>query len=86
MREATKHIKHYLPLLGIFTVGFFGFAYFSYDRLFQGSIVVSVAIAYVVWGIIHHALHKDLYLEVVIEYILIALLCVTAVFVVLFRA
>ena len=85
MTNLTKHLPHYLSLLGILLAGFIGFYYFSYDRVFQAAIVISVAVAYVVWGIVHHAIHKDLYLEVVLEYILIAVLCTVAVLFVIFR-
>ena len=78
MQKYTKHLTHYLPLIGVLVAGFLGFWYFAYDRGFQAAVIVATAVAYVAWGIIHHSLHKDLYLEVALEYILIAILATLA--------
>lgn len=37
----------------------------------QFTIGVTTSVAYVFWGIIHHALNGDLHAKIVIEYILI---------------
>lgn len=86
MKSFFKHLSHYLPLVGIIAVGVIGIIAFSYDKFFQAAIGVSVACAYVVWGVIHHHLHKDLHLSVIIEYIIIAALGVLVLFSVLYRA
>jgi EamA domain-containing membrane protein RarD len=86
MKKVTGHIQHYLPLMGIFAVGFLGFALFPYDKVFQGVVTVAVAVSYVVWGIIHHHIHKDLHFSVFIEYISIAVLGLIVVFSLIFRA
>jgi len=77
MKQITKHLSHYLSLFGILIVATFGLIIFKYDKTLQTSIVVGTAISYVSWGIIHHYLHRDLHLSVVIEYILIASLGLT---------
>lgn len=74
MKRITKHFSHYFPLIGILSAGLLGIYLFSYDRVFQVAISISVAVSYVVWGIVHHFIHKDLYLEVVVEYFAIAAL------------
>jgi intracellular septation protein A len=86
MKRFSRHIQHYLPLLGIFTVGVLGFTIFSYDKIFQAALVLAVATAYVAWGIIHHHIHEDLHTSVVIEYLVIAVLGVVVVLSLLFRA
>ena len=86
MKQFTKHLKHYLPLLGILIIGGVGFVTFGYDREFQAAIVISTALGYFVWGLIHHFLHRDLYIEVVLEYLAIAVLGIVVVFSLLFRA
>lgn len=72
MKRLIKHLPHYIPLIGILIMGVVAFSFFSYDAYFQGAVAVSMAVSYVVWGIIHHYIHKDLYAPVVIEYILVA--------------
>jgi hypothetical protein len=74
MKQLVKHFPHYFSLIGIFLAGFLGIIIFSYDRIFQIAILVAVAVAYVIWGMVHHLIHKDLYLEVVLEYLAIATL------------
>lgn len=77
MKSLSKHLPHYISLIGILLVGVFGYVFFWYDYFLQVSIIVGIAISYVAWGIIHHFLHRDLHLSVVIEYILIASLGLT---------
>jgi len=86
MKRITKHLPHYVPLIGIMVAGVIGFIIFSYDRTFQVAIVVSLTISYVVWGIIHHILHRDLDLSVVIEYLLIATLGLLVILSLIYRA
>lgn len=70
----SKHFTHYVSLISIFVVGFLGFYFFSYDRIFQIAIVIALASSYVSWGIMHHTIHKDICLAIVIEYITVAIL------------
>ena len=66
--------------------GLIGFWYFGYDRMFQMAVAVALAVSYVVWGVVHHYIHKDLYLSVVIEYIVVATLGLVLVFSLVFRS
>lgn len=81
MKKVIKDLAHYLPLFGIFLLAIVAFWQFPFDKAVQTGIVIVTALAYVVWGIVHHALHRDLYLVVVIEYVAVALLGVVAVLV-----
>ena len=80
MKSFARHLPHYLSLFGILLAGFAGLILFSYDKNFQMSVALATAAAYVVWGIVHHAFHKDLYLEVVLEYAAIAFIGVVIIF------
>lgn len=86
LKNIAKHLPHYLPLIGILVVGLAAFWVFSYDRFFQIAVAVASALAYVAWGVIHHAIHRDLYLSVILEYIVIASLGLVIVFSLIFRA
>jgi hypothetical protein len=86
MRKITKDIYHYTPLLGIFIIGLFGFWLFSYNRQLQLALAASMSVAYVAWGVVHHNIHKDFSLEVLIEYVLIALLGFVVMLTILLRA
>lgn len=76
----SGHIQHYLPLLGILLAGGWGMYIFSYDRIFQLIITIAVGLSYVTWGIVHHHIHKDLCLSIVVEYILMASVGIAVVF------
>ena len=74
MRNFARHLPHYMLLFGILFAGFAGLILFSYDKDFQIAIAVATAVSYVIWGVTHHYLHRDLHLEVFIEYIAVAFL------------
>lgn len=86
MKRLARDIQHFTPLIGIFVAGILGFAIFSYDKIFQATVIVAVAVAYFFWGLIHHSLHNDLHISIVLEYAVIAALGVTIIFSLLFRA
>ena len=86
MKRITKHLSHYVPLIAIILAGVFGFLIFSYDQAFQIMILIAVCISYVLWGVIHHKIHDDLSLFVIIEYLVIATLGLVIVLSLLFRA
>jgi hypothetical protein len=66
--------------------GFAGLTLFSYDKNFQLSVALATAGAYVAWGVVHHAIHKDLYLETIVEYIAIAILGLVIIFSLVIRS
>ena len=80
MRSFARHLPHFLALFGILIAGFAGLILFSYDRSFQMAVGIATAVGYVFWGIAHHALHRDLHIETIIEYIVIASLGLVAIF------
>lgn len=80
MKKYTNHFRHYIPLLGILAVGLFGFISFTYDKNFQFTIAVSASLAYVFWGLIHHYIHNDLSVPVILEYVIIAALGIVVVY------
>lgn len=73
-RDFTKHLSHYLSLLGVLLISIVGLVYFQYDKSFQTAICISAGISYVAWGIVHHHIHESLNLRVVFEYIALAAL------------
>lgn len=74
MQNFIKHMPHYISLIFIFIAGIIGFYIFSYDTNFQIAVAFALASSYVSWGIIHHAIHRDICLSIVLEYVTIAIL------------
>lgn len=85
MKSIAKHLPHYFVLIGLFGAGIAAFIIFPFDRVFQMIVSIAVAASYVVWGIIHHAIHRDLYFSVVVEYLVVACLGLTIVFSMIIR-
>ncbi len=85
MKSFGKHLSHYVPLFGLLAAGFVAFWLFSYDRVFQIAVSISTALAYVLWGVVHHYIHRDLNLSVIVEYLVIASLGLVVIFSLIFR-
>ncbi len=66
--------------------GIMGFLIFPFDKTFQVVLAVAVAFSYIAWGLVHHYIHKDLYPEVIFEYIIMAFLGLILIFSVVFRS
>lgn len=79
MKKLGRDIQHYTPLFAILVLGLVGFSWFSYDRDFQSVIVIATGAGYVSWGLVHHHIHRDLHLSVVLEYIAISLIGIVVV-------
>ena len=86
MRSITRHFPHYASLFAVLLAGMVVILVFSYDRYLQAAGATSMAFSYIVWGIIHHYLHKDLDLSVFVEYVAVASLGLVIIFSLLFRA
>jgi len=86
MNDFTKHLSHYLTLIGILFAGFAGLVLFSYDKNFQLSVAVASATAYVAWGVVHHILHKNFQFEIFLEYLAVAVLGLTIIFTLVIRS
>jgi uncharacterized membrane protein YsdA (DUF1294 family) len=86
MKKVARDLPHYVSLMGVVLVGIVGFIFFGYDKSFQMAIAFGVAGAYVVWGIVHHLIHRDFDLGVLAEYLAIAGLGLIIVFSLLIRA
>lgn len=69
-----KHYVHYIPLVGIAAFGVIGFLLFSYDTRFITALIAALASSYISWGIIHHTIHKDICLAIILEYVAVAVL------------
>lgn len=86
MRKLFSDIFHYLSLFIVFILAFTSFRFFPFDRFMQVGIAVATSAAYIVWGIVHHAIHRDLSLSVILEYIVIGSLGLVVTFSLILRA
>ncbi len=70
------HYLHFGVLIVILILGIGLFFYSQSNRSMQLAIGIATSIAYVAWGMIHHAIQRDLYPKVVIEYVLMGLIAI----------
>jgi len=67
-----KDLKHYLLLATLLSVGFGAFWYFDFNRQAQIGVTLALSAAYVLWGIIHHTIRKNLHWRIILEYLVVA--------------
>ncbi len=84
--DFARHPLHYFTLLCILLAGLWGIFWFDHNQALQLGIMVSLAISYVVWGIVHHLYHRDLHIKIIFEYVLVAVFAVLVFASILFRA
>ncbi len=72
--KSLRHIYHYLVLLILMVGGIIAIIFTGRNLAAQTGIVLLIAFSYFIWGLIHHALERTLHAEIVIEYLLLALL------------
>lgn len=78
IKKHFKDLPHYIPLIGIFTAGILAFFFFSYDKQFQIGVAISLAAGHMSWGVVHHLMHKDFKPEIVLEYLAVSILGLSA--------
>ena len=79
-----KHTGHYTLLLLMLVLGGIGFFSISYSKQGQFLIGMLMAAGYIIWGVFHHSLEKDLNWKVVVEYWMLSLFALSVLWAFLF--
>ena len=72
----SRKLIHYIALLVILGLGVWGFYLVRPNVSLQLLIGIATSVAYVLWGVVHHAIEGDLHHKIVIEYILIGAIAI----------
>lgn len=72
LEEIHHRLVRYLVLVLILGLGLVFFFLSSHDPSLQLKIVTIVLVAYLLWGVVHHHLDKDLTGLIFLEYLLVA--------------
>lgn len=83
--KMSKDLKHYMGLIAFLSFGLGLFLIFNYNRQIQVGIAFLMATIYVVWGIVHHSIKKELHPRIIFEYIIVATVATVVVFFLLMR-
>ncbi len=70
--DFSHHLFHYIVLTLILIGGLSAFFSFRNYPVIQLLIGIVMALSYVLWGIIHHYVDRDLSIKIVIEFVTIA--------------
>jgi len=81
----TKDLKHYFALIAFLSFGLALFLVFNYNRQIQMGISLVMAGGYVIWGVIHHTIKKELHPRIILEYVLVAIVASVVVIFLLMR-
>jgi RsiW-degrading membrane proteinase PrsW (M82 family) len=71
-----QSIVHFLVLIAMLALGICTFIYVRPNTTLQLLVGIVTAVAYVLWGFIHHAIRKDLHQKIVVEYLLIGAIAI----------
>jgi hypothetical protein len=71
-KRKRPEFDHYIALASIMGASLSLFLYYRYSRETQAYVIFSTAIAYALWGIVHHKLIHYLTIEIIFEYVLVA--------------
>lgn len=69
-------VIHFLVLIAMLTAGILTFIVVRPNTTLQLLVGIITAVAYVLWGLIHHAIQKDLHQKIVVEYLLIGAIAI----------
>jgi len=72
--KSLRHLGHYIILLIFMGLGIISVLFTGKDLSLQTAVVILLALSYFVWGLVHHALEKELHMEIVLEYLLFSVL------------
>ena len=75
-----NHFLYYFLLGAILISGLFLTSYFGYNRQMQMLTVTIIALLYVAMGIVHHFKDHSISLKIVLEYVAIAMLGMSIVY------
>ena len=67
---------HFLILIAILVLGIATFFMVAGNPTAQLVTAIVTSVAYVAWGILHHAIDGDLHLKIVIEYALVGTIAI----------
>ncbi len=79
-KEVKKHRFYYIFLLIIEASLAYCILVSKGDRDRQLLLMLTAAVFYAIWGIVHHSINHDFHFKVVIEYLLMAILGIAIVF------
>jgi len=74
---------YYLSLLVVLIFGVGSAAFLHGQKQLQITMIIVTSLFYVIWGVVHHAVHHSFSIKIMLEYIAIAIFGIAIVFFVL---
>lgn len=70
--KSLRHVYHYVVLLVLMIAGLIAASLTGRNTDSHTIVLVSIAVAYFLWGVIHSALEGEFHPEIIFEYLLFA--------------
>lgn len=77
IQDVRQHSTHYAFLAGFLAVMMILFLRFKDNEAAAAGVLLLTGTGYIVWGLVHHYLKRDLSAKIAVEYILMAMLVIT---------
>ncbi|HCQ31557.1 TPA: hypothetical protein DIU27_04215 [Candidatus Collierbacteria bacterium] len=74
MKKPIRKVIDYLALSLLVSSAIILILIFNGNKLFQTITIISVSLIYIIWGVIHHLREHTFYPQIILEYVLFALL------------
>ncbi len=71
-----RSVSHLLVLIAVLAAGVIAFMYVTPNATLQLYVGIVTAVVYVLWGLIHHVINRDLHQKIVVEYLLIGAIAI----------
>lgn len=83
MTNIIEHVKNHatqiLLIVIIFSITIVALKIFAHDANARVLIIIFMSVTYVIWGVVYHAIQKDLTVKIALEYLVFSiLLCLSA--------
>lgn len=85
-RSDLTHLPQFIILLCLLLTGAGLVLYLNTQKTLQIAAIILMSLSYLTWGIIHHLKNKDFHLEVLLEYLSLAILGSSLLIILVLRA
>lgn len=82
--KTKRHLGYYLGLVIVLLAGVLLISQTLHDLNLVMGVTIFMSAFYVGWALLHHFIHHDIHAKIVVEYVLIGMLGISAVYFTLF--
>ena len=80
MQKMRAHLGYYTVFSLIAVFGFLLLAANAQHPETRMVVIITLALLYIIWGLLHHYVHHDISTKIVLEYVLVGALGISVIF------